>query len=152
MKRVVKGFLKVLLGLGAFALLSYGYFRLHVPPPDGEIERLLVGKWYEEYREWHGKDWRGGEATTTYKADGTFEAAATRGRKGAGGTKYVASGTWRVKDRTIIETVETCDPPLLTKGQVFKDWVLLIDGLGLRVQDAEGDTDGESYMKTRVPD
>jgi hypothetical protein len=66
MKRVLKGVLQVLLGLAFLGLHVYGMIWANTPPPDSDIERLLGGRWPEEYWEWDGKDWQGGQATTTY--------------------------------------------------------------------------------------
>src|SRR5262245_46299014 len=76
-------------------------------PPDAEIEKLIVGKWYEEASE-NGLDIK---ATTTYKKDGTLSGEATM-TNGDRTLKLSVTGTWKVADGKITETVEKVEPPL----------------------------------------
>jgi hypothetical protein len=76
------------------------------PPPDAEIEKLIVGKWFQ-------KSFEGDlmiKGTTTYLKDGTFlgEGCITKG-----GQTLIAivTGRWRVNNATLTETLEISDPP-----------------------------------------
>jgi hypothetical protein len=108
---------------------------------DAEITKLVVGKWYEE-RKGEGMELKG---TTTYRKDGTFSGEATLKLRDES-HKVSVTGTWKVADGSLIETVEACDPPILKKGHVSTDQVLAVTAKALKLKEKSG----KEMIKTRI--
>ena len=102
---------------------------------DLNIAKSLVGAWA-------GEEGGGGKvkAVTQYKSDGTFEDTA--------GGKASASGTWKVEEGTLFETVEKGGQSRSAKrGQVRKATVVSIDDKELKYKTEKG----EEGVRSRVP-
>ena len=99
-------------------------------PFDAKIEKHLVGGWVEEYKE-------GGKTIYEYKKDGTVECVFS-GNTSCQVLKVTVSGTWKVKDGYLFETVEKCDPPLLRNGFTTRDKVLSINEKTVKFKDEDG--------------
>jgi hypothetical protein len=110
---------------------------------DAEITKLLVGKWYEERKE-EGREIK---ATNTFRQDGTFSAEINV-KLPDQTFKVSVTGTWKVMNGVLIETIETSDPPVIKKGQVSKDQVLSFTDKEYRYKSEFG---GE-HIKKRVAD
>ena len=113
-------------------------------PSDADLAKRIVGKWSEE------EQLQGGgtsKAMTTYRKDGTFTGEGTITRQGKSLTVKV-SGTWKVTDGTLIETVEKCEPALIPKGKIFKDRILSVTDKVLKVKTEKG----KEIVKMRVSD
>src|SRR5262245_38901244 len=107
--------------------------------PDAAIEKLLVGKWRHE-------DMNGlSNATTTFGADGTFVGEATAGT-GDDAQKLHVTGKWKVSGGKLIETIETCKPPVMKVGMEFTDTVLEINDKTYRYRNEQG----KEYVETRI--
>lgn len=106
---------------------------------DAEMTTLIVGKWYDERYENGAAWWQ----TDTFQKDGTFSSDRYVKRKGVTGQMSV-TGTWRVIDGVLIETIETCDPH--KNGDVSKDQVLSINEKEFRIKPATG----KAIVKTRL--
>jgi hypothetical protein len=106
------------------------------PPSDAEIKALLIGQWVQEIP---GQGGTVGKGYTTYKKDGTFVGKAVVTFNGQTLFTINLSGTWKVTDGTIIETVlQSDDPQGQAKGRVSKDKVLAISKKGLKVRSEKG--------------
>lgn len=111
---------------------------------DAEIRKLLVGKWAVEEGAGKGPKLKG---MTHYKADGTFEGEATL-EGGGKSLKITVSGTWKVMDGMIVDTVtKTSAPELIKKGHVSKDRVLSIDDKVLRYKTETGKESARKRIK-----
>jgi hypothetical protein len=108
-------------------------------PTDGEIEKLVIGKWRH--------DDVGGifNATTTYAKDGTFVGEGTGGT-GDDAPKIRVTGKWKVSDGAVIETIETCKPAIIPAGKQFTDTVLELTDRVFRYRTEEG----KERTKTRI--
>jgi hypothetical protein len=115
------------------------------PPSDAQIKALLIGKWVQEIP---GQGGAVGKGYTTYKKDGTFIGKATATVNGQTLFTINLSGTWKVADGTIIETVEKSDDPRVPTGKVSRDKVLAISKKVLKVRTEKG----EVSALTRVTD
>jgi hypothetical protein len=113
-------------------------------PPDAEVVRLLVGRWSGGSAGEHEPRIQG---HVRYKSDGTFEAEGEVGPE-KHAVKVTASGTWRVADGALVETVEKCHPPLVRKGHALREEVLAIDSKSMRVRSEKG----KESSRERVPD
>ena len=91
---------------------------------DEEITKLLVGKWAIE------------EGTQIYNKDGTFEAVVTL--EGGKGIEITVSGTWKVKEGVLIETITKSSSPIFKEGRESKDTVISIDEKVLKFKDEMG--------------
>ena len=106
------------------------------PPSDAQIKALLIGKWVQEIP---GQGGTVGKGYTTYEKDGTFVGKAVVTFNGQTLFTVNLSGTWKVTDGTIVETVlQSDDPQGQAKGRVSKDKVLAISKKGLKVRSEEG--------------
>jgi hypothetical protein len=56
------------------------------------------------------------------------------------------TGKWKIKDGAVIETVDTCKPPLIPAGTQFTDQVLEINAKILRYRTEQG----KERTKTRI--
>lgn len=108
---------------------------------DEEITKLLVGKWYSE-RTVGGTEIK---ATDTYRKDGTSSGEAVFTRQGRA-AKVSITATWKVVDGTLVETIESTDPPVPTKGRVSKDRIVSVTDKELRIETP----DGKEVVKKRV--
>jgi len=111
------------------------------PTTNADIHKQLVGKWFEDLYllGFHVK------ATATHHADGqlAIEGVAIRGKRT---TKLVITGSWMVDDGKLIETVATCQPPVLRRGrQLVSDVVEISDSVFRYVNE-----DGDEGVRTRV--
>jgi hypothetical protein len=113
-------------------------------PSDAEIRALLVGKWVQQKK---GPGGAVAKGSTTFKKDGTFAGEATITVNGQTITVTV-SGTWKVVNGTLIETIEKSNVPTLSKGQVSKDKVLAISRKALKLKTE----DGQESEQTRAGD
>jgi hypothetical protein len=130
----------------ASPFLSAGLLPADEPPKklsDAEITKLIVGKWSEEIKEENVT----GKGITIYKKDGTFSADGMLMAKGKTIT-IKGTGTWKVSDGVLIETIETVDPPVKKKGDMTKDKVLSITAKMMKVRTESG----REVVKTRVSD
>ncbi len=104
-------------------------------PTDAELTKLLAGnRWEEEHKLANGDV---GKGVTGYRADGKFSGYAVWKRtvdRQVGLLEVKITGTWKVMNGLLIETVETCVPPtLLQKGHTTKDKILAADAKSVTV-------------------
>jgi hypothetical protein len=102
---------------------------------DAEITKLLIGNWLLE--EEGGKNGKL-KANTNRKKDGTFDGEGTL-ENGDRKDKLTISGTWKVSDGFIIDTVTKFNSEVIQPGFVTKDKVLFIDGKTLKFKNERGD-------------
>lgn len=103
-------------------------------PSDADIAKLLVGKWTtEEGKEGEPKV----KSTFIYDKDGTFAVEATI-ETGGKTEKIVVSGTWKVADGVILDTVEKTNTENLKVGRVTRDTVISIDDKTLKYTTQKG--------------
>lgn len=103
-------------------------------PSDEEINKLLVGKWSVEETNGNVKI----KGTSTYKKDGTLEGEATID---LGDQKIVlkVSGTWKVKDGVVTETVTKSNrPDIIKEGMTTKDTVVSINDKEYKIKSESG--------------
>jgi hypothetical protein len=111
---------------------------------DEQISKLLVGKWLVDLEEGNGVKIKG---STTYKKDGAVDAEATI-QLGDKTIKMNVSGTWKVKDGTIISTVtKTSNPDIIKEGLITKDKVVSIDDKSLKYTSEDGKEREEKRAK-----
>ena len=101
----------------------------------------LVGKWFEDLY-FHGFHIK---ATVTYSADGKLasEGVMTRGQRTM---KLAITGSWKVENGKLVETVATCWPPLLRRGREAASDFVEISGCVFRYVNEDGD----EGVRTRV--
>src|SRR5262245_9104808 len=127
----------------ALALLGMGLAisQAAEPTTDADIGKQLVGKWFEDLYV-HGFHIT---ATADYSADGTvaIEGVMTRGKRTI---KLAITGSWKVEGDKLIETVATCQPPVLRRGrQMARGVVEISEGVFRYVNE-----DGDEGVRTRV--
>lgn len=109
-------------------------------PSDAEITKTLAGKrWEEEHKLANGDTVKG---TTGYRDDGTFISYALYRRVVNGKDGFLEvklTGTWRVKDGTLIETVELSNQPSIKKGDATRDKIIAIDDKSITVKTEKGE-------------
>src|SRR5262245_32851988 len=111
------------------------------PIASAEIQKQLVGKWFEDLYS-HGFHIK---ATANYSADGTveIEGVMTRGKRKL---KLAITGSWKVEDGKLVETVATCQPPVLRSGrEIARDVVEISEGVFRYLNE-----DGDEGVRTRV--
>jgi len=124
--------------LTAVALLINTSAHGEADPPkkqtDAEITKLLAGKWSTE----EGKgDEPKVKSTVVYRKDATFAVQATIVTKEK--TEVIElSGTWKVEDGVILDTIEKSNTEKYEKGRVTRDTVISIDEQTLRYTTAKG--------------
>ena len=91
------------------------------PPPDAEIEKLIVGKWFQESFEGDLRI----KGTITYQTNGTF---LSEGSITTGGQELIviATGKWSVNNATVTETLEASDLPGADSGTQSTDAIIEI--------------------------
>jgi hypothetical protein len=111
------------------------------PTTTDDLHKQLVGKWFEEL------DFRGFriKATVTYHADGKLssEGVMTLGKRRM---KLIITGSWKAEGDKLIETVATCQPPLLRRGREATSAVVEISESVFRYVNEDGD----EGVRTRV--
>jgi hypothetical protein len=122
------------------ALIPAGNTVAVADPPkkqtDEEINKLLVGKWIVD--EGDGQKEPKIKGVVQYKKDGTVEAEATVEIKNET-VKVVISGTWKVADGVVTETVTKSNvPELIKEGLVTKDKVISVDDKEYKYKDDMG--------------
>ena len=111
---------------------------------DDKISQLLVGKWTVNDKNDKG---RKVEGTLCYKIDGTFEAGATIS-EGDKSLKFTLSGTWKVSEGVLIDTVtKTSVPSWIEEGHVSKDRVISINENEFKYQREIG---GQEIIRKRI--
>ena len=129
--------------LMALMLLTSAVSQAAEPATNAEIQKQLVGKWFEDLYS-HGFHIK---ATANYSADGQveIEGVMTRGKRKL---KLAITGSWKVEDGKLVETVATCQPPVLRRGrEVARDVVEITESV-FRYLDENGD----EGVRTRVID
>jgi len=111
------------------------------PIATAEIQKQLVGKWFEDLYSYgfHIK------ATANYSADGQveIEGVMTRGKRKL---KLAITGSWKVEDGKLVETVATCQPPVLRRGrEIARDVVEISESIFRYLNE-----DGDEGVRTRV--
>ena len=124
--------------VAAFALA--GRTKAVEDPPkkqtDEEITKLLVGKWIVD--EGDGQKEPKIKGVVQYKKDGTVEAEATV-EINNNTIKVAISGTWKVADGVVTETVTKSNvPDLIKEGLVSKDKVISVDDKEYKYKDDSG--------------
>jgi hypothetical protein len=98
---------------------------------DEQITKLLLGKWAIEEDEMGVKV----KGTQNYMKEGKFEAEATI-EAGKQTFKLTLSGTWKVKDGSVIETItKSSNPDAIPEGKESKDKVISIDDKTYKFKD-----------------
>jgi hypothetical protein len=124
-----------------FALAALVMAKAAEPRRDVEIKARLVGTWNQDV------DLRGfeGKATTTYLPDGKLsgEGIFSRGKRSV---KLVVTGSWKLEDAKLTETVETCQPPLIRRGRQLTSEIMEVNDAVLRYLNEQG----EERTKMRV--
>jgi hypothetical protein len=119
-------------------------------PTDEEITQKLVGKWEVEDTVENTKIKIKG--TTTYKKDGTLEAAANFDL-GDQKIDIKVSGTWKVKDGIVTETVtKSSRPEIVKEGTSTRDTVISIDDKAYKFKAGPGKDgkEGKQMVARRV--
>src|SRR5262245_41299167 len=111
------------------------------PPTDRDIEKQILGKWFQELTV-RGYDVK---ATTTYHPDGKFsgEGLLTKGERTL---NMVVTGRWKLEGAKLTETVASCDPPLLRRGRRATTEIVEVSDTTLRFLTDKG----EEMTKRRV--
>jgi hypothetical protein len=110
---------------------------------DSEIERQLIGTWAEELTKGSYEV----KAKVTYFADGKISGEGSfikQGRK----VNVAVTGSWKLDGAKLVETVESCEPPLLRRGKQITSEVVEVNDMTLRYINEFGD----ERTKTRVTD
>jgi hypothetical protein len=86
-------------------------------PNDADLTKLISGNRFQEKHKLPNGDV--GKGVTGYRADGKFNGYVVWKRTVDGKVGFLevkVTGTWKVMDGLLIESVETCDPPTLLKS------------------------------------
>jgi hypothetical protein len=122
-------------------LPALGLTQAAEPTTNPDIEKQVVGKWFQELSI-RGFDVK---ATTTYHPDGKFsgEGVLTKGERTV---NMVVTGSWKLEGSRLIEKVSTCTPPLIRRGREAATEDIEVNDKALRFINEQG----EEMTKTRV--
>lgn len=131
------------------AMTVTGWVSAREDPPkkqtDEEITKLLIGKWVID--EGDGKKEPKVKGVVHYKKDGTVEAEGTV-EFGDNSLKISITGTWKVSEGVVTETVtKTNVPDVIKEGLVSKDKVISIDDKTYKYKDDAGKEKTHKRMK-----
>ena len=111
------------------------------PATNLAIEKQLIGTWSEELT----KGRYDIQAKFTYFADGKVSGQGVFTKDGRT-VVVVVTGSWKLDGARLVETVESCQPPLLRRGKQITSEVVEVNNKLLRYVNEFGD----EKTKTRV--
>jgi len=122
-------------------LVALAFAKADGPPRNSATEKKLLGTWTQELTK-AGYDVK---ATVTYHVDGRLsgQGVLTNDKRTV---TVVLTGSWKLHAMKLVETVESCEPPLLRRGKEITSEIVEVNDTTLRYVNGFGD----EMTKTRV--